>query len=387
MKKLAISSALASMLAIPGQALEIYNADETKAEIYASIRGFMGYGESTRAGDQAGYLFGLQSNSQFGVRVQSGKFKANIEFGAREADAVPYAGTAQSTAQSTAPYRQYWGSYDSGYGVFLFGKTNSPSFDNAFSSNWLNIDSGMVGFGGVVTAKRHVQFQYSIAGFSIGVLEDSNRNGWNESDKAKNVNTNQESPRIAANYTINNEKNQPFFRIAGSYKYYNNASTTNDVAPAGTSAYHIWAGLRPTFGNTFISLVAQYGKNGYLYGEQAAGAYSKGGYTHGNSAVGLDAQIAGAKIEFGSKLSNELSFIFGAGYQATFKGTNQINDNSGAIHSYAAFLQLPYKANANLEFSPQVAYYNTQGKKTSNLVNGGNKQGSVVAGVRVKWDF
>lgn len=382
MKKLAISSALASMLAIPGQALEIYNADETKAEIYASIRGFMGYGESTRAGDQAGYLFGLQSNSQFGVRVQSGKFKANIEFGAREADAVPYAGT----AQSTAPYRQYWGSYDSGYGVFLFGKTNSPSFDNAFSSNWLNIDSGMVGFGGVVTAKRHVQFQYSIAGFSIGVLEDSNLDGWN-------ANTNQESPRIAANYTINNEKNQPFFRIAGSYKYYN-ASTINNVVPAGTSAYHIWAGLRPTFGNTFISLVAQYGKNGYLYGEQAAGAYSKGGYTHGNSAsvVGLDAQIAGAKIEFGSKLSNELSFIFGVGYQATFKGTDQVKvsetiDNSGAIHSYAAFLQLPYKANANLEFSPQVAYYNTQGKKTSNLVNGGNKQGSVVAGVRVKWDF
>lgn len=382
MKKVLVSGALSTFLVLPASAIEIYSDDDKKVEIYGSIRGFMGYSESTKAADPAAFLFGLQSNSQFGVRAQMGKFKANVEFGAREADVIPAA-----DGNTTAPYRQYWGSYDTGYGVVLFGKTNSPSFDNGFSSNWLNIDSGMVGFGGLPTAKRHIQLQYNIAGFSIGVLEDGRGNGWSE--------TNQETPRIAANYTINNDKGQPFFKIAGSYKYYNsgsiNPSNSLIVENTGTHAYHIWLGLRPTFGNSFLSLVAQYGKNGYLYGEQVAGAYSRGGYTFTNvgngvgNGVGLGAKIAGGKVEFGTKLSQDVSLILGAGYQATYGGSAQVEADSGPIHSYAAFLQLPYKANANVEVAPQVTFYNTEGKKTS--IAGSNKQGSVIAGVRIKWDF
>lgn len=383
MRKIVVSSALAGMLAIPGTALEIYNVDDTKAEIYGSIRGFMAYGEGTQAGQNAGFLFGIQNNSFFGVRVSSGKFKANVELGVSE-PGLGNDGTG-------APYRQYWGSYDTGSGVFLFGKTNSPSVDNAFSSNWVNNDSGMLGFGGVATAYRRLQVQYSIAGLSVAVLQD-------EYNKGKQAEY-QQSPRVAASYTINNDKGKPLFKIAGSYKYYNGTesgqipNSTQDIA--GTSAYHVWAGLRPTFGNAFISIIAQYGKNAYLYGEQIAGSYNDGGYGHTsvNRQVGLDAQIAGGKIEFGTKITNDLSFVIGAGYQATFDGSNQQKavdtniDNSGPIHSYAAFLQLPYKVSANFEFSPQVAYYNTQGKKDSNLINGKDKQGSAIAGVRFKWDF
>ena len=120
MKKVLVSGALSTFLVLPASAIEIYSDDDKKVEIYGSIRGFMGYSESTKAEDPAAFLFGLQSNSQFGVRAQMGKFKANVEFGAREADVIP-----EAPGNTTAPYRQYWGSYDTGYGVVLF-VLNSP---------------------------------------------------------------------------------------------------------------------------------------------------------------------------------------------------------------------------------------------------------------------
>lgn len=401
MKKIVVSSALSALLVLPAMAFEVYNNDDTKVDVYGSIRGYVGYGESGKAGADAGYLIGIQNNSQFGVKFQKDKFKANVEWGAVE-DGVD--GTKQSTG-----WRQYWGSYTTSAGTFLFGKTNTPTIDNGFTNDFFNNDNGSSGFGGIATGSRKIQIQYNVAGVSLALVEDKVGNG--RSAGAKDGQPNQESPRIAASYSINDEKGKPTFKVAATYKYYN--SDTIDAyklagadtpIPSGTSAYHAWVGFKPTFGGSFLSMMAHYGKNGNLYGEQLT-RISQGAYQHTTLDVaGLDAQRAGARVEFGTKLSEDMSLIIGAGYQATFGGKGQekaVTTASGAtkdsmIHSYSAFIQLPYKVSSNFTFAPQISYYQTiegtSGTWKSATQDGttpafSGKETGVIAAARIKWDF
>ena len=69
-------------------------------------------------------------------------------------------------------------------------------------------------------------------------------------------------------------------------------------------------------------------------------------------------------MEFGSKLSEDMSLIIGAGYQATFgaktqKGDKALGLEDSVIQGYSAFIQLPYKISSNFTFAPQVSYYQT----------------------------
>lgn len=389
MKKIVVSSALSALLVLPAMAFEVYNNDDTKVDVYGSIRGYVGYGESGKAGADAGYLIGIQNNSQFGVKFQKDKFKANVEWGAVE-DGVD--GTKQSTG-----WRQYWGSYTTSAGTFLFGKTNTPTIDNGFTNDFFNNDNGSQGFGGIATGSRKIQIQYNVAGLSLALVEDKTGAGRNGTQTSPN----QESPRIAASYTINDDKGKPTFKVAATYKYYNSATIDTSVpVPAGTSAYHAWLGVKQSFGGMFISAMAHYGKNGHLYGEQNT-TFSYGGYAHSkdlDSAVGLDAQRAGARLEIGSKLSDDMSVIVGAGYQATFGGTGQkdkVVTASGAkdsmIHGYSAFIQLPYKVSSNFTFAPQVSFYQTiegtKGEGSVGALAASRKETGVIAAARIKWDF
>ena len=384
MKKIVVSSALSALLVLPAMAFEVYNNDDVKVDVYGSIRGYVGYGESGKAGADAGYLIGIQNNSQFGVKFQKDKFKANVEWGAVE-DGVD--GQASSTG-----WRQYWGSYTTSAGTFLFGKTNTPTIDNGFTNDFFNNDNGSQGFGGVATGSRKIQIQYNVAGVSLALVEDYTGNG--RSASAKDGQPNQESPRIAASYSINDEKGKPTFKVAATYKYYN-SDTIQTGVPAGTSAYHTWIGFKPTFGNSFLSIMAHYGKNGHLYKEQST-TFSYGGYAHSkdlDTAVGLDAQRAGVRAEFGTKLSDDVSLIVGAGYQATFGGVGQkitaqlAGGKDLVYHAYSAFVQLPYKISSNFTFAPQISYYQTTGVLSGVAGKASVDQTGVVAAARIKWDF
>ncbi|AWK61674.1 hypothetical protein C6B36_04420 [Helicobacter cinaedi] len=389
MKKIVVSSALSALLVLPAMAFEVHNNDDTKVDIYGSIRGYVGYGESGKAGADAGYLIGIQNNSQFGVKFQKDKFKANVEWGAVEPGVD---GNANSTG-----WRQYWGSYTTSAGTILFGKTNTPTIDNGFTNDFFNNDNGSSGFGGIATGSRKIQIQYNVAGLSLALVEDETGDGRNGGAARPN----QESPRIATSYTINDDKGKPIFKAAATYKYYNSNTIQGNV-PAGTSAYHAWIGYKPTFGSSFLSLMANYGKNGHLYGEQLT-RISTGGYHHSTLDVaGLDAQRAGARVEFGTKLSSDMGLIIGAGYQATFGGKGQKNALTTAseakkdsmIHSYSAFIQLPYKVSSNFTFAPQVSFYQTiegtSGARSDTAANTNTfsgKETGVIAAARIKWDF
>lgn len=393
MKKIVVSSALSALLVLPAMAFEVYNNDDVKVDVYGSIRGYVGYGESGKAGADAGYLIGIQNNSQFGVKFQKDKFKANVEWGAVESGVDGNSG--EYSKGTGTGWRHFWGSYTTSAGTFLFGKTNTPTIDNGFTNDFFNNDNGSQGFGGVATGSRKIQIQYNVAGLSLALVEDKTGNGRSADGKP-----NQESPRIAASYTISDEKGKPTFKVAATYKYYNSA-TIDAKAPEGTSAYHAWIGVKQSFGGMFISAMAHYGKNGHLYGEQST-TFSYGGYAHSKAldeAVGLDAQRAGARLEIGSKLSDDMSVILGAGYQATFGGQGQKDavtvdggeTKNSIIHGYSAFIQLPYKVSSNFTFAPQVSFYQTiEGTKGVGSVGAlatDRKETGVIAAARIKWDF
>lgn len=391
MKKIVVSSALSALLVLPAMAFEVYNNDENgvKVDVYGSIRGYVGYGESGKAGADAGYLIGIQDNSQFGVKFQKDKFKANVEWGAVEPGVD---GNENSPKKTGTGWRHFWGSYTTSAGTFLFGKTNTPTIDNGFTNDFFNNDNGSQGFGGVATGSRKIQIQYNVAGLSLALVEDKAGAGRSGTQTSPN----QESPRIAASYSINDEKGKPTFKVAATYKYYNAdsiATLGSQAVPAGTSAYHAWLGVKQSFGGMFISAMAHYGKNGNLYGEQST-TFSYGGYAHSKAldeAVGFDAQRAGARVEFGTKLSDDMSVIVGAGYQATFGGKGQKGDKAldredSVIQGYSAFIQLPYKVSSNFTFAPQVSYYQTA-EANSKSAMAGFKETGVVAAARIKWDF
>lgn len=376
MKKIIVSSALSAFLVLPAAAFEVYNADDTKVDLYGSIRGYMGYGETGDGGASAGYLIGVQNNSQFGVKVKSGKFSAKVELGAKET----------GISGDGTPYREYWGAYDTNIGQILFGKAMSPTIDNAFTSNWLNNDNGYQGVGGVATGNRQIQLQYNVAGLSLALIEVTAGNGRGD--------LNQESPRIAAAYTIKGANGQPLLKIAGTYKYFNGFNNLTTPSPTGANAWHVWAGLKPTFGNAYISVLAHYGKNGHLYGEQNT-TYNGGGYLLNpfDTNIGLNAIRTGGLVEFGTKLSSDLSLAIGAGYQATFNGDGQATGDGGQattdekLHGYSAFINLPYKVNANFTFAPQIAYYGLSGSGAASTQHKRTERTGVVAATRFKWDF
>lgn len=397
MRKILISSALAASLAIPSLALNVYDSDDTKVDLYGSLRGYAGGSQLntpnpgevgiTKGENSGGYLVGLQNNSFFGTRVSHGNFKANIEFGWIEGTPTTV------TALANPGLRLAWGSYTTSAGEILFGKANTPSTDTGFSSNWLNNDNGFMGFGGVATGDRVAQLQYNVAGLSIALVSDNYLAGAKVAAGLQNTNIN-EGPRISFGYTIKGEKGAPFFKIAGNYKHISSDSKAL-YNSTRESAWDIWAGIRPTFGNAYVSVLVNHGIDADLYLAQRT-MTNLGGYGHNafdikvntgtQDADGNDIMVrqsatrTGGLLEFGLSLNENLSLALGAGYQTTSYQTTK-----DKVNAFTGFINLPYKVSQNFTFVPQVAYYNVSGdpKEAEKFT----LAKSVVAAVRIKWDF
>lgn len=374
MKKVFVSSALSALLVLPAAALEVYSGDNATLSVYGAIKGYVGMGENAQVGmGPAGFLFGVQNNSNIGFDVVADKFKAKVEFGAIEND--PF-GTANG---AVAPLRYLWGSYDTGLGTILVGKANTPTTD-IFSTGVINNDTALNGFGGLSTATRRLQVQYNVAGLSLALISDYIAELASTSSQP-NANSSSTMPRIALSYTIYNGSN-PLFQIAGTYKRFTRESEGN---PSGNpiDAWHISVGTKPTFGNNFVSLFGFYGKNQDVYGETGT-FYNNGTWGHSKDITGTagrNIKRAGGKAELGIGLSKDATFTIGAGYQETF------GEIKGKYKSVGVFAQVPYKVNANFTLTPVVGWFQTSGVNGSSIKDSVEKVTSVVAAGRVMWSF
>ena len=378
MKKVFVSSALSALLVLPAAALEVYSGDNATLSVYGAIKGYVGMGENAQVGmGPAGFLFGVQNNSNIGFDVVADKFKAKVEFGAIEND--PF-GTANG---AVAPLRYLWGSYDTGLGTILVGKANTPTTD-IFSTGVINNDTALNGFGGLSTATRRLQVQYNVAGLSLALISDYIAELASTSSQP-NANSSSTMPRIALSYTIYNGSN-PLFQIAGTYKRFTRESEGNPTIGNPIDAWHISVGTKPTFGNNFVSLFGFYGKNQDVYGETGT-FYNNGTWGHSKDITGTagrNIKRAGGKAELGIGLSKDATFTIGAGYQETF-GEIQ---GKGKYKSVGVFAQVPYKVNANFTLTPVVGWFQTSGVNGSSITDSvENKVTSVVAAGRVMWSF
>lgn len=381
MKKVLVSSALSALLVLPAAALEVYSGDNATLSVYGAIKGYVGMGENAQVGmGPAGFLFGVQNNSNIGFDVVADKFKAKVEFGAIEND--PF-GTANG---AVAPLRYLWGSYDTGLGTILVGKANTPTTD-IFSTGVINNDTALNGFGGLSTATRRLQVQYNVAGLSLALISDYIAELASTSSQP-NANSSSTMPRIALSYTIYNGSN-PLFQIAGTYKRFTRESEGNPTITSQASgnpidAWHISVGTKPTFGNNFVSLFGFYGKNQDLYGETGT-FYNGGGWTHNamsiNGATGKDIKRAGGKAELGIGLSKDATFTIGAGYQET--KISRAEQEPLKYKSIGIFAQVPYKVSANFTLTPVVGWFQTESARGA----ASNRITSVVAAGRVMWSF
>ena len=378
MKKVFVSSALSALLVLPAAALEVYSGDNATLSVYGAIKGYVGMGENAQVGmGPAGFLFGVQNNSNIGFDVVADKFKAKVEFGAIEND--PF-GTANG---AVAPLRYLWGSYDTGLGTILVGKANTPTTD-IFSTGVINNDTALNGFGGLSTATRRLQVQYNVAGLSLALISDYIAELASTSSQP-NANSSSTMPRIALSYTIYNGSN-PLFQIAGTYKRFTRESEGNPTIGNPIDAWHISVGTKPTFGNNFVSLFGFYGKNQDVYGETGT-FYNNGTWGHSKDITGTaerNIKRAGGKAELGIGLSKDATFTIGAGYQETFGETQ----GKGKYKSVGVFAQVPYKVNANFTLTPVVGWFQTSGVNGSSIEKSvENKVTSVVAAGRVMWSF
>lgn len=380
MKKVFVSSALSALLVLPAAALEVYSGDNATLSVYGAIKGYVGMGENAQVGmGPAGFLFGVQNNSNIGFDVVADKFKAKVEFGAIEND--PF-GTANG---AVAPLRYLWGSYDTGLGTILVGKANTPTTD-IFSTGVINNDTALNGFGGLSTATRRLQVQYNVAGLSLALISDYIAELASTSSQP-NANSSSTMPRIALSYTIYNGSN-PLFQIAGTYKRFTRKSEGNPTIISQASgnpidAWHISVGTKPTFGNNFVSLFGFYGKNQDVYGETDT-FYNNGTWGHSKGITdraGRNIKRAGGKAELGIGLSKDATFTIGAGYQETF------GEIQGKYKSVGVFAQVPYKVNANFTLTPVVGWFQTSGVNGSQIKDSVEKVTSVVAAGRVMWSF
>lgn len=401
----------AVLLAVPAFAIEVYNNGDNSVAIYGNFRGYAGYGLSV-AGDQTmnmggqsatgtdgvlghNMLYGLQGNSRLGTNVKLGNFTAQFELGANEKTLI------NGPTGNTIGIRQAWGAYTFGNGSkLLFGKTDTPTAMGGFNSSFYDTDGGLNGFGGTVTGSRRFQVQYSIAGLTLALIEDDVLNPTFSGFSVANGGNKPYTPRAGISYVFQNESllakiAATYTAINGTYANANGVNTWGNI-----HAFGIALGVKPTFGNMWVSILARYGMNEDLYGEaktvvnggsyghtayngsglgtvalQSLGAFANGGTIY-------NVHRAGAALEFGIKATESFTAIIGGGYQAsiqempkdgTFMGM-AATDPSLLVHSYAVFLQGQYALSPNFALVPEIAWFGT-------IANGSAKIGGQNASI------
>lgn len=425
----------AVLLAVPAFAIEVYNNGENSVGIYGHVRGYMGYGMDMNGGssDYNGTVttvdptfghqmfYGVQGNTRIGTNIKIGNFTAQFELGANEKTLV-------NGASNTVGLRQAWAAYTFGNGSrLLVGKTDTPTAMSGFNSSIYDTDGGLNGFGGSPTGVRRFQVQYSIAGLTLALIEDDMNYanggaalGIRDFNDANTPYT----PRAGISYVFQNES--LLAKIAATYTAVNGSylNTSNQQAWTNLHAFGVVLGVRPTFGNMWVGFHARYGMNEDLYGEGKtvanSGKYSHDSFSLTFPAIGAigrsvnndgsfnNTHRAGAAVEFGINVTENFAAIIGGGYQATIQeigdtiditgmGAFGVTDPSYLIHSYAIFVQAPYKFNKNFALVPEIAWFSTSGKASANvndmagLVNGkaetSASQSGLLVGVQFKASF
>ena len=375
MKKVLLTL-IAVLMAVPAFAIEVYNnGEDTSVEIYGTARGYVGYGHSAtddgvNVPDNDNFLYGLQGNSRIGTKFKVGNFAGQVELGANE-NTLTF-----GQSKVGVGLRQVWGSYTFGNaGTFVAGKTDTPTSMSGFSSDIMDTDGGLKGFGGNSTSNRRFQMAYRVMGLDIAIIEDemsSNAakiNGFTD-------NANAYIPRLAIAYTYKGANLMA--KIGATYSALNGQYTDVNAAQKWTTvhAFGIVAGVKPTFmdGKLWLAVQARYGMNEDLYGESTT-VYNMGGFAHSGTftiplGVNSDGTVNNTSrvnvgLELGYKVTEAFSAILGGGYQLTMNEATGFEN----INSYGAYVQIPYAVSKNFSLIPQISYFgNSQGNWTSNAV-------------------
>lgn len=392
MKKVLLTLA-AVLMAVPAFAIEVYNnGEDTSVEIYGTARGYVGYGHSTMddsvdtsATDD--FLYGLQGNSRIGTKFKIGNFAGQVELGANE-NTLTF-----GQGKVGVGLRQAWGSYTFGNaGTFVAGKTDTPTSMSGFSSDIMDTDGGLNGFGGNSTSNRRFQMAYRVMGLDIAIIENDmsankgNVGGVYQSGIDGNNNPiysnifadgGEYIPRLAIAYTYKGANLMA--KIGATYSALNGRLqgplTDPDTRWTTIHAFGVVAGVKPTFmdGKLWLAIQARYGMNEEFYGE-AKTVYNGGAFGH--TSVGTITSVdsegtvyntsrVNVGLELGYKVTEAFSAILGGGYQLT------MNEVSGFenINSYGAYVQIPYAVSKNFSLIPQISYFGTsQGDLSSNAV-------------------
>lgn len=386
LNKLLLVSAVLSAALSQMSAYKVVDEDDKVVDVYGSARGYVGFGatmggatQSTTNPSYGSALYGLQGNSRLGVKAKVGNLEANAELGLSEPDG----------------FRQMWGAYTFGSaGSLLFGKTDTPSVAKSiFSSDLADTEQGSAGFGGLRTSSRKLQVAYSIAGFTIALVDDSTsvinaRGAQNEA-----------IPRIAASYYLQNEDKTLDFQFGGAYKYYNQGIRPSQgegnerFDGLSGSAFHIFTAVKSQMmeKSLYVSGMLHYGMNADLYGEQRTNT-NAGGYSHTqifNGSNVRDVHRVGAYVESGYKFSDMVSGVLGLGYQLSLAQSALAGGNDQMAHTYMAMAQLPVKLEKSLTITPQVGYYGALIDTTSSgsVLVSAKQQHGLLAFVRLRYDF
>ncbi len=405
----------AALMAVPAFAIEIYNNGDNSVAIYGNFHGYAGYGLSvagnstTKIGGNSStgtdgllghnMLYGLQGNSRIGTNIKMGAFTAQFELGANEPTLVT------ASPASSIGIRHAWGAYTFGNGSrLLVGKTNTPTTMGGFISSFYDTDNGLNGYGGTVTGSRRFQIQYTIAGVTLALIEDDmnfNNGGGALGIVGFDDSTTPYTPRAAIGYEYKSESMTA--KIGATYTAVNGSYTDAAGATKWTNlhAFGVTLGVKPTFGNMWLGFLARYGMNEDLYGEGKTVA-NIGEYGHANyNSVGIspfglaigqtinsdgsfnNVHRAGAALEFGINVTENFAAVIGGGYQATIQEVTNAQvetvytgatDPSYLVHSYAVFVQAPYKLSQNFALVPEIAWFGT-------IANGSAKVGGQDASV------
>lgn len=365
MKRVLISAVAAGALLGQLNAFEVYKDGDKSFGVFGVANALVGYGynfsKSTASGaklvrgaNPSEFIYGIQGNSRIGINFTVGKVFGAALIGAGESTFYRGGGN--------TGFRQLYAGYDFGdAGKLLAGKNELITSMGGFSSSIFDIESGLQGFGGTSTSTRRFQIAYSVAGLTVSISE----NDFNIAGLG-----NKSIPRISLGYEYKDGGLRA--KVAASYA---NASrkTQSDAAIVA-------AGVKYDLGGSYVSGLINYGFNSGLIGESkiATPTLSRG---YGNVGVSggedilkgtaKNTNLVGVVLEYGMNLTDDLGLKIGAGYQYATNAKNSTEaKNGGVLHSYAGFVQLPYKVGGGFSIIPQVGYMGTtQGNSQNGTTN------------------
>ena len=351
MKRVLISAVAAGALLGQLNAFEVYKDGDKSFGVFGVANALVGYGlnfsnlmngttiEKNSKKTNGEFISGIQGNSRIGINFTVGKVFGAALIGVGEK-------TLRGQSIDTG-FRQLYAGYDFGdAGKLLAGKNELVTSMGGFSSSIFDTESGLHGFGGVSTSTRRLQIAYSVAGLTFSISEN---------DLSTKSATGQyyEIPRFSVGYEYKDSSIRA--KVAAAYAHQRTVTNKN--------AFFLTAGIKPTFGDSYVSALLSYGFNADKFAQNSGDmkiatpslgkGFGNAGVSTGNTQT-TQTNLVGVVLEYGVNLTDDLGFKIGAGYQYA-----HAQNVSGDFHSYAGFVQLPYKVGGGFSIIPQVGYLGT----------------------------